>query len=226
MSESISCEEACQILQVGEDSTPTEVLNLFKCAYDSASSREDKEQLIESKEVIIQNLICQQIKEQRFFEIISPFETSCIICRGAGSTFKFIRKVVEVNCHICAGKGKRQSKIKVECKKCKGTGRYKKRWRDGGGINVTCKFCKGEGHTNEERTVNCKKCAGKGKIPKFVLSDKIESTTPCNRCKQKGFIDEQPKKKKKRHQNHISNPVITGDLAAKIRETIPDNNLP
>ena len=65
--------------------------------------------------------------------------------------------------------------------------------------------------------VKCNNCLGVGKIEKPVLDSKIESTTPCNRCKQKGFIKPKPAKKKP----EPSNPVITENLAMKIKEQIP-----
>lgn len=221
----ISYEHASQLLGgITRESTPTEILTSFKNLHDNmATNNLDEDDLKVARNVLIQDSVCRQIEEHRYFEIVSPFENSCIVCQGSGEIYKFVKKPVDVNCHICAGKGKIKTIIKIQCQRCKKTpGRHIKRWREGGGINVTCKFCN-DGFNNQVKMTKCNKCLGEGTIEKPVLSHEIKSTTPCNRCQQRGFI--KPKTPKKKHYYPvILNPVITQNLAMKIKEQTDESD--
>ncbi len=168
MTEITSYEQASDLLKITKECTPTEILMAFKNAYHKKIDDLIVSDLITARNILLQDSVSRQIKEQRYFEIVAPFENWCIVCKGAGEIYKFVKKTVKVNCHICGGKGEIKTKIKGKCQKCKGTGRYIQRWKEGGGIDVTCKFCE-KGVTTEIKTEKCDNCLGEGKIEKFVL---------------------------------------------------------
>jgi len=209
-------------LGLGDKYTPEDVLKSFDVSYWVKKENEELDLIgpdVEAKLQLLRVLVSSQMKAQRYFEIISPFENSCVACRGTGEIYKFKRKTVKVNCHICAGK----KQVRVKCPGCKGTGRYVKKWKGGGGINVTCKKCKGK----KEVYADCVECRGKGKKKKIVPDHEIKSTTPCKHCQQLGFTDNvtppkpKEKKKEKRHSHHTpSNPVIDQNLADKIKASM------
>lgn len=211
----MTIEEALQFAGLeSPDVTPELVMTGFEIAW--KGHPKDRKGLILAKNTLLQHLVSQQMEKQRYFEIVSPFETSCIHCRGTGEIYKFMRKPVKVNCHICAGK----KKVNVTCRKCEGTGRYVERDKKfGGGINVECMTCKGKGKVR----VKCSHCFGKGKIKKIVPDHHIKSTTPCKHCDELGFIAPKPKSKPKKHETPpIGNPVITQENAAALTEMIKD----
>lgn len=203
-----------KMLGVGTNYTPEHVLKCFQVSYSVKKENDELDQVvpfIEAKNHLLRHLVSSQMKAEKYFEINSPFKDSCTGCKGTGEIYKFKRKPVKVNCHICAGK----KKIKVECPTCEGTGRFEKRWRGGGGINVSCKTCKGK----KKVAVKCSECLGIGKNLKYVHDYRLKSTTPCKRCKQLGFIVDKPTKPiKKRPQP--ANPVLTEHLADKIKGLI------
>ena len=218
-----------KILGVGEDYTPESVLKSFGVSYLVREENGELDEIgpeLEAKNTILQSLVSAQMKAKRYFEITSPFENSCIVCRGTGEIYKFKRKTVKVNCHICAGR----KKIKVKCPDCKGSGRYIKKWKSGGGINVSCKKCydpKLDKSTGEVYA-QCSECRGKGKKKKIVPDHEIKSPTPCKHCQQLGFTTNksckaptQKKKTEKRKNWGPTNPVISADLADKIKMSFP-----
>ena len=226
MAEITNYEEASALLEITKECKPSEILMAVQKIYEKRNDDDihwTVSDLKKARNILLQDSVSRQIKEQRYFEIVSPFKNTCIICKGAGEIYKFVKKSVGVNCHICAGKGEIKTPIKVQCEKCKGTGRFKKRWKEGGGIDVSCKFCK-DGFNIEVKTTKCNNCLGKGKIEKLVLSDEIESTTPCNRCQQKGFIE--PKPPTKKFTSVPLNPVISTSLATKIKELFVESEPP
>lgn len=249
VTETMPIDDCMKILGFGKltDFNTESVLSLFEMTHWVLSENEELDKLptaIEAKNILIRHLVTEQLKVRRYFQIVSPFENSCIHCRGAGELFKFVKKTVEVNCHICGGKGdlkipcptcKGKVKTKqVECPTCQGSGRYIRRWPEGGGINVSCRRCKGKTtieeeivceRCNNEKTivVKCAECRGKGKKKKFPLDHNIKSTTPCPVCGQLGFTQNvKPKKipKPKTKRYEPSNPVIPQDLAGAIRAHI------
>ncbi len=205
-----------KMLGVGTNYTPEHVLKCFEVSYLVKKENDELDQVnpfIEAKNHLLRHLVSSQMKAERYFEINPPFKDSCPGCSGTGELYKFTRKIVQVNCHICAGK----KKIKVKCPSCEGTGRFQERWKGGGGIDVSCKTCRGK----KKVAVKCSECLGTGKKPKNVPDYRIKSTTPCKRCKQLGFMEDKPTKPiKKRPQP--ANPVLTQNLADKIKETIVD----
>jgi len=203
-----------KMLGVGTNYTPEHVLRCFQVSYSVKKENGELDQVgpvIEAKNNLLRHLVSSQMKTERYFEITSPFEDSCAGCKGTGEIYKFKRKSVKVNCHICAGK----KKIKVKCPSCKGTGRFEKKWKAGGGINVSCKTCEGK----KKVAVKCDECLGKGKNLKNVPDYRIKSTTPCKRCKQLGFIEDKPVKPMKKRAKP-ANPVLTQNLADKIKNLI------
>ena len=181
-----------KIIGVGTDYNMKHVLQCFEIVHWAKIQNREFDSLanvLEAKNALMRTLVTDQKKKFRFFEIESPFENTCRKCKGSGEIFKFFKKTVNVNCHICGG----ASKVEESCPVCKGTGRFIRRWKTGGGVNLECKKCQGKG----KHKVNCKECLGKGKIKKAVLSDELKSTTPCKRCRQLGFIIKSKKSKSK-----------------------------
>jgi len=204
----ISLSDCYELLSVGEETEIEVLLGQFEALY-RASSQEDPDlipTLVETKNTILRHIVSSQMEERRYFEIISPFENTCRGCRGTGELYRFKRKTVMVNCHVCAG----NKKVKVKCPSCNGTGRYIKKWKTGGGINVTCNTCKG----NKEIYIKCTECRSNGKVRKIVKDSEIESTTPCKFCNGLGFIDTKIKKPTK------LNTVISEDLGKAIKKGI------
>lgn len=208
----LSVEDAFSIVGINPETTnPTLVLTGFEIAWKGNPS--DRKQLILAKNLVLRQLVSEQMKRQRYFEIVSPFEHSCIWCRGTGEIYKFNKKPVEVNCHICAGKGE----YKDTCPSCKGSNRYIVRWPEGGGMNLVCNNCIPE--EPGKAMIKCSNCLNKGKIKKIVPDHTIKSTTPCKRCHELGFILPKPAKKEKKTP-HIGTPVLDSDTAATLSEMI------
>jgi len=215
----MSVEDAMTIIGIGTDVTPEEVLRGFRVHFD-AHLMEDESRLIEAKNVFMRHLVSKQMEKQRYFEIISPFEDSCVHCHGSGEIYKFNKKTVFVNCHICASK----KKVTVRCRSCDGSGRYIRRFKDGGGINVSCRTCKGTGKAR----VKCSNCRGKGKIKKIVPDHTIKSTTPCKYCEERGFTSNEPLKKKEKRQRQeapLHNPVLSHEQAVGLYQMINDTEV-
>lgn len=243
-------ETAKKVLGLSQEFTGERALQFFEVSHWVALENGEIEiipDLILAKNVILRNIVSEQMRTQRYFKIVSPFDHSCRSCHGTGEIYKFESKSVEVTCHICGGKGQRW----IKCPSCKGTGRYKVRWKEGGGINVECRRCldtKGTDH-EFEILVDCLECnregadgkkkATAGKKLKVVKSHVIESTTPCKYCNQLGFTenlphhktrafrDRQKLKRAKRQQTpkpkrsfELGTPVIDCTLAEKIKEQI------
>ena len=196
--ESMELGHAEKIIGVGQKYDMQHALKCFEIVHWAKKQNREFDLLpttIEAKNVIMRNLVTEQKKKFRFFEIESPYKDTCPKCRGAGEIFKFFKKSVKVNCHICGG----SSEITGDCPKCKGTGRFVRRWKSGGGVNLKCKRCHGKGKVK----LSCLECKGKGKIKKAVLSDELKSTTPCRQCRQLGFLTaDYQKAKKKKHKKH------------------------
>ena len=212
----LSIEEAFGLICDPKETNPEKVLEHFqKVVNDTPFDRKDI--VILAKNLIMRQLVSDQMKAQRYFEITSPFDSSCMSCKGTGEIYKFNKKPVSVNCHICAGK----KKVVVECRKCKGTGRYVERWAEGGGLNIKCTTCKGTGTVR----VKCSNCFGRGKIKKIVHDHSIKSTTPCKYCGGLGFIVSKPapkkkKKEKKRTPPSLGNTVISRETAVILSNMI------
>lgn len=197
-----------KLLGVGGDYIAKDVLESFEKKYlilKPNNELDDFQQYIEAKNVLVRSLVQNQMRNRRYFEISSPFKNICPVCKSTGEIYKFHRKTVKVNCHICAG----NKKVTVKCRACDGTGRFRKRWKTGGGINVSCRVCDGKG----EVTIKCINCRGKGKIRKVVTDHEIKSTTPCRKCKGLGFLPPKPLKV-------LDNPVISINLGDVIKEQL------
>lgn len=213
--EIMSLDQAIGIIGKKPEDLPHDILLSFRQTYENRSDI-PKEQIILAKNLVMRASISAQMKEKRFFEIVSPFDDSCIHCKGAGEIYKFDRKPVEVNCHICAGK----TQVLAPCRSCEGTGRYIRSFKEGGGINIKCRTCKGEG----KLMVKCSNCRGYGTIPKIVPAHTIKSTTPC-KCDELGFTtNKDPKKKPKYISKPPGTPVLDENQAATLTEMIQNSN--
>lgn len=208
-----------KLLGVGTNYTPEYVLNCFDITYQVKEENDELDNFeiyIEAKNLLLQSLVSGQMKDRRYFEIVAPFENTCSVCKGTGETYKFERKSVLVNCHICGGT--KYVKTEIECEKCHGSGRFVSKFKGGGGINVSCLKC---GGAKKETVKNiCLECEGTGKIRKAVIDHNIKSTTPCKHCKQLGFTKNKPKKQFHKKEIKPANPVLTASLAEKIKGNI------
>jgi len=211
----LSVKDASSILDISATETnPQLVLSNFKQMWDDNPT---KENLVLAKHTVVRHLVSEQMRTKRFFSITSPFENSCISCRGTGEIYKFDNKTVDVNCHVCAGSG--HTEETTECDKCDGTGRFIKRWSGGGGMNIQCTKCKGTG----KQPVKCSNCLGRGKIKKVVRLHTLKSTTPCRHCKELGFVVPNPIKaapRPKRQTPKIATPVLSIELANALSDLI------
>jgi len=213
--------EVEKILGVGTNYTPEYVLKCFDITYQVKEENNELDDIgifIDAKNQLLRHLVSSQMKSRRYFEIKSPFENTCVACRGSGEIYKFNRKTVLINCHICGGK--KTIKESTPCEKCDGTGRFKTAFKGGGGIDVSCLSCGGK---KETVTISkCSECLGTGKKQKVVADHTIKSTTPCKHCRQLGFTKDKPEKKVKKRSSYTpANPVLTMNLAKQIKEFIP-----
>ena len=173
------------MLGIGKNVTPQEVLSNFAKMWDDLQKDPSlckPEALINAKNVLLRHIVSHQMKTQRFFDIVSPFENSCIACHGSGELYKFESKTVDVTCHICAGK--KFLHHDEPCPDCE-NGRYVREFPGGKGIDVECPTCHGTG----KKTTTCSRCRGVGTIPKRVKTHRIKSTTTCRVCNGKGFTE-------------------------------------
>ena len=206
----INLSDCYELLGVGEETEIEILLKKFEALYRTSSQDPDHiPTVVEAKNVVLRHIVSSQMEERRYFEIVSPFKNTCRGCKGSGELYRFKRKTVMVNCHVCTGK----KKVRVKCPSCNGTGRYIKKWKTGGGINVTCNTCKGE----KEIFIKCTECRSNGKVRKIVKDSEIESTTTCKFCDGVGFIDAKIKEAK-------MNTVLSADLGKAIKKGIDQDH--
>jgi len=217
--EFMELETAERIIGVGSKYDMKHALKCFEITHWAKKENKEFDLLptaIKARNTIMRHLVTEQKKKYRFFEVESPFDKTCPKCKGSGEIYKFFKKTVKVNCHICGG----ASKVSEKCPKCKGSGRYIRRWKAGGGVDLECSKCEGKGQLR----VDCLECKGKGKLKKSVLNDEIKSTTPCKRCRQLGFIPKShhPPKKKKSIKKNKHRPFQPFPLKARDGKTLSD----
>lgn len=188
-----------------EPLTATDILKEFENMWKKAKTDNEKEVLINTKNFMLRSIVSEQMRTQRYFEVKSPFENTCESCKGTGEIYKFQKKTVYVNCHVCGG----EKTVTQDCPDCE-NGRYIRTFPDGGSINVQCRRCQG----TTKIQVQCQNCIGKGKVRKVVRSHNIASTTPCEKCHQIGFVEKTNKTKKTK--GVIDNPVLTKEQATEI----------
>jgi RecJ-like exonuclease len=219
---------AVDVLGISPESTPTDILSRFEEIW--KTSPETPEMVIMAKNLLLQDKVSSQLMERRYFEIVSPFEASCVRCKGTGEIYKLEWKTIKVDCHACSGTGVFREKMGT-CGACSGTGRFIRKYKNGGGINIVCRECKGTKKAPVK--VKCQKCLGSGKKEKHIPSGMIKSTTPCPKCSELGFIpleklvlntsasEVKPKKKPfKKKSKKAENPVISSKVAAGLTEMI------
>jgi len=175
---------------------------------------EKKKELIDSKNILLRNIVINQIKTIGQFKIESPFENTCTKCKGAGEVYKFLRKSKKVKCMKCT-----DGYIIMDCSSCSGTGRYTKTIDEGDGelhINVECRSCKGkkfdENNPKTQVKFKCPTCRGKKQVKKFAIVEEIKSTTPCRFCEGTGM-------RKPRPERIPDNPVIPKNLGTAIQKS-------
>lgn len=157
VTQDLPIETALTILNM-ESSTgdPAFVLSSFKKMWDDNPQTEN---LILAKNTILRYIVSQQMKDKRYFSIISPFEKSCISCRGTGEIYKFNKKPADVRCPVCLGTKKVNN---ATCSRCLGKGKIKKVFYD----------------HNLKSTTPCKKCNGLGFVaPRSFSKQPFKSKT-------------------------------------------------
>ena len=156
-------------------------------------------EIVSARDEVIRGYVDRQLEENGHFTIELPFKNVCKACSGTGERYLFYWVPKRKPCKYC-----NHGKIKVDCPKCNGTGRFITKDVDLR-INVECRDCKGVGYTLK----SCQNCLGSGKVKVFV-PDKIKEGTPCNKCNGLGIhIPERTKT--------LSTPVLTAELATKIK---------
>lgn len=188
--------------------TSGNLLTVFK---DRLEKTKNKNLLVSVKNDLLRTIVTKQMKARNYFTIESPFKHPCTACKGTGEIYKFSRGTKEVRCHVCGGED-----LKIPCRSCNGTGRFVRQYEDGGKINVVCKICDGTGILK----VKCSVCLGEGVLRKTTIIPEIESTTPCQKCEQLGFIN--PPKPKTTNKE-VMNPVLDQEIAASLSEKIHDS---
>lgn len=138
VTQEIPIEEACTMLDLDPNiSDPTWVLSNFKKAWEKDPTTEN---LILAKHTLIRHIVSTQMKERRYFSVESPFDTTCIACRGTGEIFKFNKlEAVDIRCPVCSGEKEIDG---VTCSRCLGNGKIKKAFYDHTLKSTTpCKQC-------------------------------------------------------------------------------------
>lgn len=177
-----------------------QLLSLFEQAVDDFQGKVPNE-LVIARNNAIHSYVDRQLKENKngHFTINLPFKNVCKACSGAGERYLFYRLPARKPCKHC-----QNGKIKEECPKCKGSGRFITTDTDLR-INVKCHDCGGKGYNVKA----CQNCTGTGKVTEFVPA-KIAEGTPCDKCKGLGIHI--PARTKT-----LSTPVLTAELATKIK---------
>jgi len=203
--------EARKALQVRKDTDQEHVYINFKAISEQKAFPPGKDQdyMIEARNVIIRPQVHESVRDRGFFENHVPYDEPCNLCKGTGERYKLqVEEVEHKHCDACSGDGF----VWIPCRKCQGTGRFKK--EDGNlRINVECKACKRfenewpEGKKYHYR-VRCRDCRGLDKKVRYIG---LQSTTRCQKCKGLGFF---PKT--------INNPALSFEtLAQAIEKTTP-----
>jgi len=221
----MTLDQAIEVIGIGPEALPVEILSKFKEILKTSAHTNNDDEVILAKNIIMRNAVVSQMEEKRFFAIESPFENSCIRCKGTGELYRFNRKTVEVKCFICGGTGE----VMVDCPTCNGSGRFRRSFKGGGGINVKCTRC----DENHKVPADCYRCQGTKTIPKVVPAASIKDTTPCKECDQLGFIFNDKmefkskmmqKKKHKYTPRHLGTPVINPEQGDALSEMIKNAN--
>lgn len=180
----------------------------------------------ESKSVILRSITEQMVAEHgKFnFEGLIPYTEACIHCNGLGEKYKFFRETKDEDCKDCTGpehKDAGKGYLFIKCRSCGGKKVYTK-----GKTPKPCTRCyKDErGKPTGVERVRCRQCRGTSIFTKMVIAPKIKSTTHCHHCKGRGFVLPEPEKERETPARIVSpaNPVITEDLAAKIKSANTD----
>lgn len=226
-------EEAKKILGSGEELSISHVLKCFDVKYwalnENNELNEKLDTLILSKQTLLRKCVEMEMQTRRFFKIAeqAPFENICSACKGAGEIYKFARGLKAVKCRTCLG----QKEVWVKCHSCKGTTIYQPTPES---TPVTCRTCRKyyEKETDPEKRekikgkipFKCDKCRGSGERLVLIRTHEIESTTPCKRCNELGFIPPKKKKDHSRSKKYVGeatpNPVLSSEIASKIKESI------
>lgn len=215
-------EDAIGVVKPGKNYDVTSLLQAYLIEFECLIDNKEKfniRRLTDSKNILMRDLLEKMIEEQGRFNLqdMIPFDHACTACKGTGELYLFFRKTTKVDCKFCD-----HGKKEIVCPTCKGARSYKVDGKDGKPESVECARCdRGEdGKPTGKATVDCRKCHGSGKFHKLVIDSKIKSTTYCRVCKGRGFLvdeDDPAPAPKVSHERQPSNPVLTVDLAAKIK---------
>jgi DnaJ-class molecular chaperone len=231
--QNMDLEEAKKILGSGKELTIPHVLKCFEVKYWALNENNELDQkldtLILSKQTLLRKCVEMEVKTRHFFKVAeqAPFKNICPACKGAGEIYKFARGLKVVKCRTCLG----QKAAWVKCTDCKGTGMYQPTPESN---PVPCRECRKyyDRETDPKKKemikgkilFKCDKCRGTGQIKVLIRTHEIESTTPCKRCNELGFIPPSRKKDHSQSKKHLTeatpNPVLSSEIASKIKESI------
>jgi hypothetical protein len=227
----IEVPEAMKIVGIGKEekihdlnSILAEYGTTYWVHHENGELQNNLPELIDAKNILVRTNLLLQVYDSGAFVLPEepPFENACPKCHGTGELYLFNRTPKEVKCNRCE-----DGKVWVRCRSCKGTGRYKLRFKEGGGINVECRTCKDSPSDHKGQIqVKCRICKGTTIAKIMVLDHSLKSTTPCPVCHELGFtFPEKVKaeKKKAKQDTVLDNPVLAGDLAEKLKQQIDDN---
>jgi len=203
---------ATELLKIKEDSNSIEVLSAYQNLTETFLEPTIFKNITKAKCLMIRNIIEEQLKSKPQFKIeLPPGFNPCEACKGTGEKYRFERvEIIDNKCKSCRGSG-----IRTEpCKTCNVTGTI-----DHKGKKKTCPTCKGTKIYKFEKTLKrtqpqyCKECGGTGNRKRIVLTGKIDLHTQCKLCRGTG-------KKKTKKKQHLSNPVLTEDIATIIHNQL------
>lgn len=228
-------DEAKKVLGTGTEISIPHVLQCFDVKFwvifENHELQAKLDNLVLSKQTLLRKCVEHEMETKRFFKIAehSPFKNTCKACKGSGEIYKFLRKTTPIKCKICLG----QKEVWVRCNSCNGTTIFQPRPDSKA---VTCRTCLKyyEKETDPDKKeeikgkipFKCDKCRGSGERFILVRSHEIDTTTPCKRCNELGFIPPKRKPKKPDVRPHkppklVANPVLSSEIADKLKQVIP-----
>jgi len=215
----MTTEEAERILKRTSADTLESILITYKTLILKTKKGRIMKNLTDAKKILCRLKIIGEMQENKFFELKGkiPFgeEGTCSDCKGLGELYRFEYYTEEIPCTVCSKK--EPGYIITACNACN-NGIYKP--------GIPCKRCSGTGEFKKK----CLSCHG-GKYQKRVYMPAIKSTTHCRKCHGRGFIGFEGTRLPEVHQAKtahvvsLDNPVIPADMEMSISSLIKNENL-